>query len=311
MVDLKITLPEGFLNEEVRSGYRVSHETKKVWAVELDLLAEFQRVCQKHKIKYIASGGTMLGAVRHKGFIPWDDDIDLMLMREEYDKLCEIAPSEFKHPYFFQTSKTDLGYFKGFARLRNSETTAIFAYERDSKFRINQGIFIDIFPMDNVVDDKELLETQSNNVKALSRKVSSASYYNYRFYRNNTLKNKIQQLLLPIIKKPSFWLLRPDKKLELFEKECQRYNNINTKYVGLLTFQFNNRLHDIEREDMNHLIESDFEFLKIPNIANYDKALRWKYGDYMTPVNKPSYHEGVFFDANHCYKDYLNGKLNY
>ena len=164
MVNLKITLPEGFLNEEVRSGYRVSHETKKVWAVELDLLAEFQRVCQKHNIKYIASGGTMLGAVRHKGFIPWDDDIDLMLMREEYDKLCEIAPSEFKHPYFFQTSKTDLGYFKGFARLRNSETTAIFAYERDSKFRINQGIFIDIFPMDNVVDDKELLEIQYNNV---------------------------------------------------------------------------------------------------------------------------------------------------
>ena len=311
MVDLKITLPEGFLDEEVRSGYKVSHEMKKVWAVELDLLAEFQRVCKKHHIKYIASGGTMLGAVRHKGFIPWDDDIDLMMLREEYEKLCEVAPFEFKHPYFFQTAKTDRGFFKGFARLRNSETTAIFNYERKSKFRFNQGIFIDIFPMDNVVDDKNLLEKQYQEVKTLLEKVSSASYYNYRFYRKNTFTNKVLHFLLPFFQKPSFWLLRPDKKQEQFEKECQRYNNTNTKYVGLLTFQFNNRVHDIEREDMNHLIESDFEFLKVPNIANYDKALRWKFGDYMTPVNNPSYHQGVFYDAGHSYKDYLNGKLNY
>lgn len=311
MINLKIELPKGFLDEETRNGYKVTREMKKVWAVELDLLAEFQRVCKKHNIKYIASGGTMLGAVRHKGYIPWDDDIDLMMLREEYEKLCKIAQSEFIHPYFFQTNKSDLGFFKGFARLRNSETTAIFDYERDSKFSINQGIFIDIFPMDNIVEDKKLLKIQSNNVKTLSKKVSSYSYFNYRCYRNNSFKNKILHLLLPLIKTPSFWLLRPDLIQEQFDKECQRYNNIKTKYVGLLSFQFDNRVHDIEREDMNHLIESDFEFLKIPNIANYDKALHWKFGDYMTPVKVPSYHQGIFYDADHSYKDYLKGKLNY
>ena len=311
MINLKINLPDGFLDEEMRNGYKVSHEMKKVWAVELDLLAEFQRVCKKHNIKYIASGGTMLGAVRHKGFIPWDDDIDLMMLREEYEKLCKVAPSEFKHPYFFQTSKTDLGYFKGFARLRNCETTAIFNHEKASRFNINQGIFIDIFPMDNVIEDEELLKQQSENVKALSKKVSSFSYFNYRCYRNNTLRNKILHFVLPIIKKPSFWLLRPDKIQERLDDEYQRYNNSRTKYVGLLSFQFDNRVHDIEREDMNHLIESDFEFLKIPNIANFDKALRWKFGNYMTPKHLPSYHQDVFYDADHCYKDYLNGKLKY
>lgn len=311
MVNLNITLPKGFLDEEIRNGYKVSHEMKKVWAVELDLLVEFQRVCKKYQIKYIVSGGTMLGAVRHRGFIPWDDDIDLMMLRDEYEKLCKVAPSEFKHPYFFQTPQTDLGYFKGFARLRNSETTAIFEYEKASKFRINQGIFIDIFPMDNVIEDKELFKQQSENVKKLAKKVSSYSFFNYRCYRNNTLRNRLLHLILPFIKKPSFWLLRPDKVKERLDDEYQRYNNINTKYVGLLSFQFNNRVHDIEREDMDHLIESDFEFLKVPNIANFDKALHWKFGDYMTPKQIPNYHQDVFYDADHCYKDYLNGKLKY
>ena len=99
-----------------------------------------------------------------------------------------------------------------------------------------------------------------------------------------------------------------EEKVELV---CQQYNNTETKYVGLLTFQFDNRIHDIKRKDMDNLMEMDFEFLKIPNIANYDEALRWKYGDYMTPVNSPSYHQGIFYDANHSYKDYLNGKLKF
>ena len=102
MVNLKIQLPEGFLNEEVRCGYVVTHEMKKAWAVMLDLLAELDRVCKKNNIKYYANGGTMLGAVRHKGFIPWDDDIDVMMFREDYDRLMEIGPKEFTYPYFFQ-----------------------------------------------------------------------------------------------------------------------------------------------------------------------------------------------------------------
>ena len=118
MVKLNINLPQNFLDEETRCGFTISEKLKEVWAVELDLLSEFDRVCKKYGIKYIASGGTMLGAARHHGFIPWDDDVDLMMMRDEYDKLCEIAPTEFKHPYFFQTEDTDPGFMRYFARLR-------------------------------------------------------------------------------------------------------------------------------------------------------------------------------------------------
>ena len=132
MVPLKITLPEHFLDEEERCGYVVSHEMKKVWAVMLDLLAEFDRVCKKNNLNYQASWGTLLGAVRHKGYIPWDDDMDVQMFREDYDKLCTIGPSEFRHPYFFQSKITDPGAGSFFCILRNSETTALSSSETNS-----------------------------------------------------------------------------------------------------------------------------------------------------------------------------------
>ena len=100
MVDLNIVLPDGFLNEEVRCGYTVTKQMKEVWAVELDMLEKLLSVCKKHDIKIFASGGTMLGAVRHQGFIPWDDDIDMMMFRDDYEKLCKVAQEEFEYPYF-------------------------------------------------------------------------------------------------------------------------------------------------------------------------------------------------------------------
>ena len=154
MTNLNLKFPEHFFEPEVRDGYEVSCEMKYIWAVELDLLNQLLTVCQKYNIKLYAAGGTMLGAVRHKGMIPWDDDIDMMMFRSDYDRLCEIASEEFKEPYFFQTNETDPGSYRGHAQLRNSKTTGILKHELDQKREINQGIFIDIFPLDNVPDDE-------------------------------------------------------------------------------------------------------------------------------------------------------------
>ena len=157
---IKIHLPDGFLDEEIRNGYTISHEMKEIWAVELDLLVEFDRVCKENGLKYFASCGTKLGAVRHHGFIPWDDDVDVMMLRDEYDKLCKIAPQLFAYPYFFQTEETDKGSARGHAQLRNSKTTAILKSEARMCYKYNQGIFLDIFPLDNIPDDEKLFEEQ-------------------------------------------------------------------------------------------------------------------------------------------------------
>ena len=106
----QLEIADSFYQEEERCGYVVSAHMKKVWAVELDLLYQLQQVCEKYGIQYYASGGTILGAERHKGFIPWDDDIDIMMLRDQYDLLCTHA-DEFEDPYFFQICETDKGYF--------------------------------------------------------------------------------------------------------------------------------------------------------------------------------------------------------
>ncbi len=144
MLPIKINLPLNFLNKEERCGYTVSSEMKAVWAIELDMLIEFDRICKKYNLRWFACGGTLLGAVRHKGFIPWDDDIDIAMKRDQYEKICEHF-DEFKYPYFFQTEYTMPGALRGHAQLRNSLTTGALQHEASTS-HINQGIFIDIFP---------------------------------------------------------------------------------------------------------------------------------------------------------------------
>ena len=145
------SLPSSFYQPETRCNYHISGNMKKVWAIELDLLRKFTEVCEKHGLNYFMDGGTLLGAVRHKGFIPWDDDADVIMPREDYDKLWLIASEEFRGPYFFQTTLSEEKFFRSHAQLRNSNTTG-FVVE-DQQKDINKGIFIDIFVLDNIQEN--------------------------------------------------------------------------------------------------------------------------------------------------------------
>jgi lipopolysaccharide cholinephosphotransferase len=121
------TPPASFYSEEVRLGYTVSAKMKKIWAVEIDLLQCLIDVCEGHHLKYWADGGTLPGAVRHQGFVPWDDDIDIIMPRKDYDKLVGLAVSgqEFQAPYLLQTAYTDTGYARDHAQLRDVRTTGV------------------------------------------------------------------------------------------------------------------------------------------------------------------------------------------
>ena len=134
-----------FLKEETRCEFFCDTRRKKIWLVLLDLAMEFDRFCREHGLTWFLVGGSMLGAARHRGFIPWDDDIDAGMPREDYEKLLSLMP-EFAAPYELQAPGKTPGYFFTFARLRNVRTSALnpaFALQG-----FNMGLYLDIFPLD-------------------------------------------------------------------------------------------------------------------------------------------------------------------
>lgn len=287
---LKYEVPSDFLEQEVRSGYTVKAEMKKVWAVELDLLQELFRVCHKYKLTIWADGGTLLGAVRHKGFIPWDDDIDLVMPRSDYDKLQSVAAEEFEHPYFFQTIHTDPYYTNRFAKLRNSDTMARTATQ--TSYRCNCGIFIDIFPLD-------FLPASPRAFKRHYKKISAKKAY-LKIVRNLTFK--LPESMYLFLRKNTKWL-SDDALLEAYEQKMRSVDS--SKSVSWDIMAFNHATPQFPVCCYSETEYVDFEYLKMPIPKFFDVILRAKYGDYMTPVQAPSFHSGLVFDADNSYRDML------
>lgn len=311
---IKIKLPEGFLDEEVRCDYTVSSDMKAVWAVELDLLVELLRVCKKYDIHIMSFAGTTLGAIRHGGYVPWDDDMDFALSRKDYNKLCEVASSEFKEPYFFQTEFTDIGSLRAHIQLRNSKTTGILNPKMaDNVFgerycKINQGIFIDIFPLDNIPDsesDFEKLKEVSSKYNKLAWKVSNCSNRmrtSISKTRGKRIIRKLANIFLTIFDKKGNIELYFYKK---FEKEICKYDNIQTKRVGPISRFINDERFFISRDAVESQVWKKFEFIEIPVPIGYEEQLNTTYGDWKKFVKGASVHGNTIFDPYRSYLEYL------
>ncbi len=299
MLPIKLELPEHFLDEEVKCGYTVTEKMKKVWAVELDLLNEFQKVCKQYNLKYYAIEGTLLGAVRHQGYIPWDDDIDVVMFREDYDKLVSIAPSVFSAPYDFMVPGKIEHFFRGHAQLRNRMTTGILPAELKQKHSFDQGLWIDIFPLDGVSE-------QNSKERFFYFKLSIMKIC----LRNRTrVKNK------ELIRKTLYTLLLLWEKItgddfqsanNRYENECRKMSDKYNEFVSFIEF-INPPLDKYiwEKTDFKESIEMPFEFISLPVPKGYDNILRTQYGDYMKPVQANSLHGETIMDPEKPYTEYL------
>ena len=119
---------------------------ERLKAIELDILKAFIDVCKKNSLNYYLLGGSCLGAVRHHGIIPWDDDIDVGLLRADYNKFMEVGQKYLPEHYFLQNYRTDPEYYVNFAKIRDSRTTFIESSLKN--LHINHGVYIDVFPLD-------------------------------------------------------------------------------------------------------------------------------------------------------------------
>ncbi len=144
---------------------------RKAQLIMLEMLIEFDSICKRHHLQYWLDSGTLLGAVRHQGFIPWDDDIDLAMPVEDYNAFLQIAESELSSEIFLQTSQTDKHFKFDYIKLRSNKARIVEFHEKDRPIHYHQGVFVDIFPMltiENTEENKELYESTFKEIRDVS-----------------------------------------------------------------------------------------------------------------------------------------------
>ena len=286
--------------EETREDYIVSPVMKAVRTIQLQMVQKLLEVCKHYDLKIWADGGTLLGLVREHGYIPWDDDIDMLMPRKDYDHLISVASSEFKSPFFFQCANTDTNYFKGHSQLRYDVTTEILA--SDVFLPIHQGIFIDVFVYDSIPDSNDdEWKRRLHRADIISNRLNNYTY-GYKLCIN-PIANFTQLYNIVYCK-----IIPTKRQYEEYENLFRFYDDKQCKQVACPCF--NRKIIKTstkQKEWYRETIHLPFEDIQLPAPIDYDKVLRTQYGDtYMIPQRSPSLHgRFLVLDPNMSYTEYL------
>ncbi|MBP3277957.1 MAG: LicD family protein, partial [Butyrivibrio sp.] len=150
-----ISFEGAFFEDEVREGFFVSTMMKRYWAAQLKVLSVIACICKKHGIGWFADYGTLMGAVRHGGYIPWDDDLDICMLRSDYDRFFEIAASELPKEYVIMTLKTQNEFREQIGRIANSHSIDYSPEHLEEFYGCPYTVGVDIFPVDGLYNDPD------------------------------------------------------------------------------------------------------------------------------------------------------------
>lgn len=269
-------------------------DIRKLQEIELKLLIETDRICKKHNINYYLAWGTALGSIRHNGFIPWDDDIDVCMMWEDYIKFEQVCKTELNTEFFLQTQKTDTQHWQPWNRIRINNTTSMI---KELNFmKCHWGICMDIFPIFAIPDKKSLRTIQKLSVKAYKFLCLKPLIINDLRYKNNF--------------KSLFFKFVPNSLCEYFKarllKNLSKYKIKEYEYCGeLLDLNYdkaivNKALFGIPRLE-------NFEGRKFPVPQQVESYLETCYGDYMTLPKEEDRvgHGDIIIDFENSYEKYI------
>lgn len=247
-----------------------SDDLNNIHSIQIKALREIDRLCIKHGINYSLAYGTLLGAVRHKGFIPWDDDVDLVMLRKDYDKFGEICKKELCGAYFYQSHDTESEYFRLYNKIRVNGT--VFKEVAHENHSIHQGVYIDIFPLDYVPDN------------FFKRKIQCIQYEFWHIILSSryiSIHNRdgIKRIIAKLIS-----LLSGPVKLDFIYKQLIR---ITTKYNHSKQHMVYNFETPYKKKDLfcgkyfEDTVREKFENIEVSVIKNRDFILSTIYGNYM------------------------------
>lgn len=317
---------ENLFRDEIRDGFLVTAHRKRLWNIELNLIAEFDRICKKHNLRWFAICGTLLGAVRHKGFIPWDDDIDLGMLRPDYEKLKAIIKSEVPeycfvdawHDYKLEEEDPNILQDKSclqvvkreqrqggsiwwpfwpIMKIKDSRTAFIQYLDRP---HVHQGMWIDIFPIDPVppfsnIQNKIAFEVERELLFAIALpKVV-----------RDALKENPPAVVLSVDEMEQFLKLSHTEKVLAFEKFALK-NFFHSEFIGeVRDFSLIDRRNRVFKfETFEQTVYLPFEKTELPCPAGYNDYLIALYGEWRKPdVYKP---HAKIYSADFSYKDFFN-----
>lgn len=267
----------------------------------LEMYEYFSKFCEENNLRYYVCGGACIGAVRHNGFIPWDDDIDVFMPRPDYEKLYKIwnNKGDLENYSLCRTDKNN-NVYDGGTLLKDNNTTFINKHSIDKD--IHHGYMLDIIPLDGCAP---------KGIKRSMQKIHAATYSLFNVQRLPDNQGKIirflSKLILGVFRSKNIRY----KIWKSAEKKMSKYDFDNSDYITELVTGFRYMKNEYPKEVFNGFKMLDFEDtqVKVPN--DYDKYLKMAFGDYMSlpPVEdrKPK-HNVVFFDMNNSYKKYRNIK---
>ena len=240
---------------------------QKLHQVELEIMDEIHRLCIKHHISYFLDSGSALGAVRHGGFIPWDDDIDIGMLRDDYERFLEVAKHELDNRFYLHTNETDPNYLLFFAKIRKNNTQ--FRVEGDEQYA-HHGIWIDIFPFDNISSNPIIAKWEIKVGRMLKR------LYGNRVGGMNRL-SKLSRMKYYLI----CWIPINCFR-QWFEKFCLRYYGCNTKNVTCFSYKMARQFNLLfPQSAFSSFKPCKFEDRQYFLMSDYETYLRTMYGNYM------------------------------
>lgn len=292
---------DAFFEEESRLDFTITSTMKHAWAAQLEVLMKIASVCDKHGITYYAFWGTLLGAIRHDGFIPWDDDIDIAMKREDYMRFLEVAADELPKEYSILNIYNVPQYRNTFTRITNSDSIDMSVHHMEEYHGCPFAIGIDIFPLDYIPKDKETADMQREIFDMISQLISVDRYISGNSSENETviaakeaLKQGIEDLnamfgVDTLAERTYFNQLRI-----LFDMACMIGNENNGELLTSMPEYVAGNGFVLDK-DWFERVEKNFENISLPIPSDYDEVLKALYGDYMTPVMGGAEHDYPFY----------------
>ena len=286
-----------FYQDEVRYGFYVPTAIKQAWGAELQILAEIDRICKKYNIRYFAEWGTLIGAVRHSGFVPWDDDLDIGMLREDYERFKEVAKDELPGEFAIHDYATKENHWLFLSRVVNCNQICFDEKHLEKYHNFPYIATVDIFVMDYLYRDEEQEKARCEEIKHILAVADQII--------EGRMQDSVREMFLQELEnKYRMKLPRPKNARELgislyrlAELQMARVSADESEAVAQIFPWVLKGNRGLPKKCYDTLVRLPFEETTIPVPADYDTALRYRYGDYMTIRKVWGGHDYPYFEG--------------